>query len=173
MKKRRINSECKQRKHELVSKNDATEYKKRQFDFGWKKDSVCSCSKFEKCGLEKTTKRNLCFSFHKCDSKEFIEILSKLTEHKSKTWRDIEEQDNTNTGKMNIERLEPQIKKMVQSFFENHSEYETDELYKIEIGGPHRVWGIRKGCLFYPIWDDPNHNFYKPINKNYTSPKKQ
>lgn len=169
---KKINSEYKRRKHELVSKNDATEYKRKQFDFGWQKDSVCLCDGFKKCGLEKATKRKQCFSFCKLDPKEIIEILAKLTEYKSKTWQDIEERDNTSTGKINIERLEPQVKKMIQDFFANCPKYETDELYKIEIGGSHRVWGVRQGCLFYPIWDDPNHNFYKPINKSYTSPKK-
>ena len=101
------------------------------------------------------------------------DIIKKFESLRSWKWMDIERSYNgTSNGYMPIHKLEQYIQKLVNEHIKNIKksfdiEFEDDVLYKIEIDGSHRVWGIRKHDTFFPIWNDKEHKFYKPQPKNY------
>ena len=143
-----------------------SEYKDSLFDFAIKDSYLCK--KNENC---KNCKREKCFGIYEMQTKDLVKVFEKLAVYKSKTWREIEtgHQHNMSTGKIPIDKLE--TKKMINNHLNNIIGPDPYDFYELEIDGRHRVWGFRDYTTFYIIWNDPEHRFYKPTNKNHTNPK--
>ena len=49
------------------------------------------------------------------------------------------------------------------------SELQLDdyEIWQASLSGVQRIWGVRKGNIFYPIWWDPDHQIC-PSRKKHT-----
>lgn len=98
--------------------------------------------------------------------KDILFIFQKLASYESWTWRKIESSSNhTSTGLFSIDTLDKQYKDIVAAFFERN-QLDTDSFYKIEINGKHRIWGIREDNVFFPIWNDTEHLFYRVPKKH-------
>ena len=92
-------------------------------------------------------------------------ISKKLDEYRSWTWREIEMRKNgTSCGFIEVNKLIP--KDMILDFFRVKNINDTI-LYKIEIKGKHRVWGVRTNNVLNLVWNDPNPKFH-PISKKHT-----
>lgn len=148
-------------------------YKDEKFDYKIEKSYMCVLEK-EYC---KSCEH--CFSFYRCSSKDLIDILDTLNQYKSWSWREIEKgqpsssnKSKNYTGYIGINKLEPDVQKMILVYLKD-MRLDEEFLYKIRIKNHHRVWGIRKDTVFYPIWNDTEHRFYKHDNKSYTPPKQQ
>lgn len=141
---------------------DLNAYKKHNFN--WSINTHFLCRK-EVC---QDPCHKFCFSLYGLSAENLFEIFEKLDSYRSWTWLDIERQNGTSSGQMEIEKLD--TKKMVYNHLASLN-FDDDSLYKIEISGAHRLWGIRRDAIFYPIWNDPDHCFYKHKNKNYTKGK--
>ncbi|MDR2781197.1 MAG: hypothetical protein LBB21_01920 [Holosporaceae bacterium] len=146
-----------------VITRDVNAYKDSSFSWRIEIDYLCSrkncCNKCE-----------LCFSLYELTNEELFFIFEKLYGYETWTWRDIEKSDNgTSCGFMLVEKLDVcDIVRQHLSLLHFDDEY----LYKIEISGRHRIWGIRRGSIFYWLWNDREHRFYKGRNTNYTKQKK-
>lgn len=134
------------------------EYKEKNFN--WTIDTNYLCQKpSQQCGCD------FCFSLYDFSKKDLFDVFEKLNQYRSWKWRKIEESHNgTSCGKMLISNLD--VKFFVSQHLDRLHIYE-DELYKIEISGRHRIWGIRKDSVMYLIWNDPKHMFYKYQSKSY------
>ena len=112
------------------------------------------------------------------NTSELLDMLGGLEQkYRGWIWRKIEmSKNNTSAGMMEIAYLERNVQTMVCEHIKQIGSAEeylsggADFLYKIEIDNRHRLWGIRRGVTMCLIWDDPFHEFYKPRNKNYTTP---
>jgi hypothetical protein len=111
------------------------------------------------------------FDFCKVSKENFLAICKKIDDYRGWTWSTIKHSYNgTSTGHMEVWKLEKDIRDMVESHFKR-LEIQEDEIIKIEISNAHRIWGIDKSGIFYVIWNDDGHYFYKHKNKDYTPPK--
>ena len=142
---------------QIVVSYDVESYKKS--NFRWSVNTKYLCNP-QTCGYKCKDK---CFSLYKAQN--LFDIFGKLDEYRSWTWRDIESKNGTSTGFMEICQLD--TKDMIQHHFTN-LKFDYDVIYKVEISGKHRVWGIRQNDELFIIWDDPEHRFYKHTNKNYS-----
>jgi len=144
---------------------DLTKYKDAKFD--WAINTKYFCHKESNC----STCKEICFNIYKngtCKD-NLIEISDKLDYFRGWNWRDIERSNNgTSCGVMQIKDLD--VREMIHRHFEAIN-IDDDVLYKIEIAGRHRVWGIRRESVFYLIWSDEEHRFYKHHETNYTKPR--
>ena len=144
-----------QRSHKVVIPFDPNEYKNQNFDW-------CINTKFLK--YHKTD--NPHFHIYKETVNDMKMIFNKLDSYSSWNWRDIERSYNkTSCGYMPVDKLD--VKDMVERHLQACS-LDDDCLYKIEINNHHRVWGIREGTIFYLIWDDDGHYFYKHKEDTYS-----
>jgi hypothetical protein len=150
---------------------DPDAYKNSNFSWRIKKDYLCnqkSCS--DDC-KKNCNKYKSCFSLYELTNEELFRVFEKLYEYEKWTWRDIEKSNNnTSCGLMLVEKLD--VCDTVRGHL-NMLQFEDEYLYKIEINGKHRVWGIRRECVFYWLWNDREHRFYKGYNTNHTKPKKK
>jgi hypothetical protein len=138
----------------------------KDLDFDWAINTLYLCGKQGNC-----YKCDTCFNIIKnCASiADFVEIFNKLDNYRTWKWREIEQRNHTSNGFMQIKELH--VHKMLEKHFAS-LKIDDDVVYKIEIKGRHRVWGIRHGSVFYLIWNDEEHRFYKHRDTNYTNPKK-
>lgn len=143
---------------------DLNAYKDKCFNWSINMRYLC-----QKQTCKNLCKKDECFSLYDIAKDDLFVIFAKFDQYRDWTWRKIEAGNGTSNGMMPIEDLE--TKDMVFRHL-NSLKMDDEHLYKIEIKGSHRVWGIRRDNIFYPIWNDPLHKFYKPRNKNYTLPKK-
>jgi hypothetical protein len=138
----------------------------KKLEFNWAINTSYLCNK-ETCSHECPS----CFSFYELSAKDLFKIFKKLDDYRSWTWRAIEQSHcNTSCGIMKIHKLD--TRDMINFHLKSALHLEDEELYKIEISGAHRVWGIRREAWLYIIWNDECHEFYKPISTNYTKSKK-
>lgn len=138
---------------------DVDSYKKENFRWSINTQYLC-CP--ETCGYDCKRK---CSSFYN-DKEHLFDIFKKLDEYRSWSWSKIESSDNgTSCGYMDIEKLD--VKDMIKHHFAS-LKLDYSHLYKIEIKGRHRVWGIRQNDELFIIWNDKDHSFYKHVNKNYS-----
>jgi hypothetical protein len=154
-----------------VVTRDVNKYKDSNFSWRIKKDYLCKPKNVchGNCESNRET-RNLCFSLYKLTLDEMFFIFEKLYSYEGWSWRQIERSDNnTSCGFMLIKDLD--VCDMVRRHL-NSLNFEDEYLYKIEISGRHRVWGIRRGNILYLLWNDKEHRFYKGNNTNYTNSKK-
>lgn len=150
-----------------VHEVDVEQYKNQNFN--WTINTQWLCSPFTNCTNPKTCKA-FCFSFEKLTSEELFSIFKKLDSYRSWTWKKIESSQNgSSTGLMDVYRLD--VKEMVENHLKTKHLEDHDKLYKIEIKGSHRVWGIREENTLFLLWNDSEHRFYKHQNKNYTKPQ--
>lgn len=141
--------------------------------FHWEINTKLLCHPSDFCHDICQNKYSHCFSLHNLTKDDLFEIFKKLDEYRSWTWQQIEmSKNNTSCGSMEIKKLEPDISEFVQKYLSEKKFYETDTLYKMEINNRHRVWGIREDTVFYLLWDDNGHYFYKHTNNNHPQKKK-
>lgn len=153
------------KKRKLDTGNDPNSYKDHDVIFAISR-------KFLYRGKDKNRRFDLFANYD--TSEKLFELLSDLeTRHKGWTWRGLEKSSNkTSSGMMDIEKLDEDIKRMVKEHIEK-KDLDVGTLYKIECNNRHRLWGIRNHETLFIVWDDPQHEFYKHIDKNYTPPKKK
>lgn len=141
----------------IPQRSTLTEYKEKDFD--WCLNTLYLHKKSDQYNLLLLEKDDI------------LKIFNKLDDYRSWKWKQIEMSHNgTSSGKMEVRHLDK--KELVFDHFKACRLEEQDELYKIEIKGTHRIWGIRRGSTLYIIWNDAQHEFYKPLRKNYTPPQK-
>jgi hypothetical protein len=158
------------RAHAVVTV-DPNAYKDSNFSWQIKVDYLCNWKNCSDDRKNNCNKYSSCFSLYELTNEELFRIFEKLYEYETWAWRDIEKSNNgTSCGLMLVEKLD--ISGIVREHLDL-LEFEDEYLYKIEINGKHRVWGIRRGSIFYWLWNDKEHRFYKGYNTNYTKPKKK
>jgi hypothetical protein len=149
---------------------ETEKYKEQKFNWSINTQYLCSEGKLCKdCKKYPSRSDGICFALRKIGSENLFAVFEKLNDYRDWTWRKIEQHNNgTSCGVMSMRLLD--TKKMVAEHFCS-LHIDDENLYKMEIKGRHRIWGIRRSDCLYLIWSDEYHYFYKHGDANYTPPK--
>ena len=109
---------------------------------------------FAKCDLEGSD-----WSWEKITSEDLVQVLRRLGEHESRSWKDILLDKSNGAIDMDHERLSAAAKNRL----EDRTLLTFDKIYKLRVDGPGRVWGVRVERTLHIVWWDPEHGVY-PMN---------
>jgi len=79
----------------------------------------------------------------------FRSVAAKLRNYESMTWHEITSRDHS----VSQDKLILEARKRLQHIRLD----DIEELWRFEITGRRRIWGIRHGSWFYALWWDAEH----------------
>ena len=93
------------------------------------------------------------WGWSKVDTAKFNEILEKLGHWEKKTWAQVLSDDPTHQHDVEVPKLVKDARDRLAAI--NLEDY--DSLFRFQLSGRERLWGIRQENIFYLLWWDPNH----------------
>jgi hypothetical protein len=92
---------------------------------------------------------------------ELVKILGFLKETERLTWRQIDDLKTGGHGRRGalhkfipMENLCPDAQDALRDLELDDA---SDDWYRFRLGGLVRLWGVREGQFFFPVWWDPRH----------------
>lgn len=98
------------------------------------------------------------WSCARLDAETFQRIIEKLKSYEAQSWKELQANRNNHCGAMPVAVLCSEAQNRLDEIRQHH-----DELFKLNLGGAARLWGIRDRGIFYVLWWDPDHTVY-PMN---------
>ena len=89
-----------------------------------------------------------------CKSGNFHEIAKKISNYETMTWNDIDRNPKRDHA-VDIIDLTSEARKRFEDQLPNFIDEES--LYRLRFNSIQRLWGIRRGDIFYIVWWDPQH----------------
>lgn len=94
---------------------------------------------------------------------EFKNIISKLADFETMTWRAIKEQTHNTKGKTN-NHLITNLTNFCDKAKDRLEKLQIEELFSLRLGGKTRIYGILQSRVLEILWYDNKHEIY-PVSK--------
>jgi len=114
----------------------------------WRDTSIAW--RFGKCDVEGCT-----WSWSAVPSDELAQILTRLKELESRTWKEILLDKTNGSIEASHENIAAEAKARIADRYGD-----VDTLWKLRVDGPGRIWGARIGHVFHIMWWDSRHTVY-------------
>lgn len=103
------------------------------------------------------------FGWSRLDPAAVRDVHQKLTSYEGQRWGEIKGSRNNHCGSMEIDKLSPEARARLEEIRLD----DTAHLFKLNCGGPARIWGIADRNMLQILWWDPEHKVY-PTEKKHT-----